>query len=57
MSDFLHTIFVILANVIGWGMLIAGIVGFFSFIGFMISDKGNGSNPHNPGSRSGMPWG
>ncbi len=57
MSDFLHTIFVILANVIGWGMLIAGIVGFLSFIGFMISGKGKGSNPHNPGSGSGMPWG
>ena len=57
MSNILHTLFVIIANVICWGMLIAGVVGFLSFFGFMISDNSKGSNPHNPGSGSGMPWG
>lgn len=57
MSAFIHTLFVIIVNIIGWGMLIAGVVGFIAFIGFMISDKSKGSNPHNPASGSGMPWG
>ncbi len=57
MITFLHTVFVIIANIICWGMLIAGVVGFFAFIGFMITDKSEGRNPHNPNTGSGMPWG
>lgn len=57
MSNLIHTIFVVLANIIGWGLLVAGVVGFLSFVGFMITDKSKGRNPHNPSSGSGMPWG
>lgn len=51
MSGFLHTIFVILANVIGWGMLIAGIVGFIAVAWALITNKGN-----NKGNTPGLPW-
>ncbi len=58
MSSFLHILFVIVANVIGWGMLVAGVIGFIGYIWIMITDKpSSGRNPHNPGSGSGMPWG
>lgn len=57
MSNFLHIIFVVLANIVCWGMLIAGVVGFISFLWFMVTNKDKGSNPHNPNSGSGMPWG
>lgn len=57
MNDFLHTLFVILANVICWGSLLAGIVAFFGFLWIMITDKRTGSDPHDPNSGFGMPWG
>lgn len=57
MSNFLHIIFVVLANIVCWGMLVAGVVGFISFFWFMVTNKGKGSNPHNPNSGPGMPWG
>ncbi len=57
MSNFLHIIFVVLANIVCWGMLAAWIVWFISFFWVMITDKRNGRNPHNPNTGSGMPWG
>lgn len=57
MSNFLHIIFVVLANIVCWGMLVAGVVGFITFFWFMVTNKGKGSNLHNPNSGSGMPWG
>ena len=39
MSNLLHFVYVVLANFVGWGMLITVIVGFLSFIGFIISSK------------------
>lgn len=57
MSNFLHIIFVILVNFIGWGMLVAGVIGFIGYFWIMLTDKPSGRNPHNPNSGSGMPWG
>ncbi len=51
MSDFLYTIFVILANIIGWGMLIAGIISFIAVIWAIITGKGN-----KKGNTPGLPW-
>lgn len=47
MSDFLHTIFVILANVIGWGLLIAGVIGFI-YVCYRLVCR--------PGKNGGLPW-
>ena len=58
MGGFLHTIFVILVNFIGWGMLVAGVIGFIGYFWIMLTDKpSSGRNPHDPGGGSGMPWG
>lgn len=57
MSSFLHTIFIVLVNFIGWGMLVAGVIGFIGYFWIMLTDKpSSGRNPHSPGG-SGMPWG
>ncbi len=58
MSSFLHILFVIVANVIGWGMLVAGVIGFIGCIWFLITDKSSsGHDPYDPWDSSGMPWG
>lgn len=41
MSNFLHIIFVVLANIVCWGMLVAGVVGFITFFWFMVTNKGH----------------
>lgn len=41
MIVFLHIIFVIVVNIICWGMLIAGIVGFIAVLWALITDKEN----------------
>lgn len=48
MSSFLHIVFVVLANIIGWGMLIAGVIGFIWAFWVTITGKGLGSNSHLP---------
>ena len=51
MSTFLHTIFVIVANVIAWGMLVAGVIWFVIISWAVITGKGN-----NKGNTPGLPW-
>ncbi len=51
MSAFLHTIFVIVVNIIGWGMLIAGVIGFAAVLWAVITGKGN-----HRGNIPGQPW-
>lgn len=51
MSNILHTIFVVLANLIGWGLLIAAVVGFIFTAWACITGKGNNKN-----NNSGLPW-
>lgn len=51
MSTFLHIIFVIVVNIIGWGMLIFGTIGFICVLWAMITGKGN-----HKGNIPGQPW-
>ena len=39
MSNFLHIIFVVLANIVCWGMLVAGVVGFITFFGLWLQTR------------------
>lgn len=58
MSNFLYIIFVVIVNIIGWGMLVAFILFFFGYVWIMLTAKpSSGRNPHNPSGGSGMPWG
>ena len=45
MDTFLHIIFVIVVNVIGWGMLVAGVIGFIRVSWAMITGKNCGKLP------------
>ncbi len=51
MSDFLHIVFVVFANLICWGMLVAGVVGFIAVLWAIITGKGN-----KKGNTPGLPW-
>ena len=51
MSTFLHTIFVVVVNIIGWGMLVAGVIWFIIISWVVITGKGN-----NKGNTPGLPW-
>ena len=51
MNTFLHTIFVIVVNVIGWGMLVAGVIGFILVSWAVITGKGNHKD-----NIPGQPW-
>ncbi|MBD5317571.1 MAG: hypothetical protein HDS11_07880 [Bacteroides sp.] len=55
MSEFLdtvlHTIFVIVANIIGWGMLVAVVIGFIRVYWAIITGEGN-----HKGNTPGLPW-
>ena len=57
MSYLFHIIFVIVCNIVCWGMLIALVIGVIGFLKVMVSDRKGGSNPNNPNTNSGMPWG
>ena len=57
MSQFFHIIFVIVCNIICWGMLIVLVIGVLGFFNVMVSDCKGGSNPNAPNTNSGMPWG
>ena len=57
MSQFFHIIFVIVCNIICWGMLIVLVIGVLGFFNVMVSDRKGGSNPNDPNTNSGMPWG
>lgn len=49
MIDFLtavlHTVFVIVINIIGWGMLVAGVIGFIRICWAIISGENCGKLP------------
>lgn len=47
MGSVLHTLFVVLANVIGWGLLVAGIAGFL-FVCYRLVV--------HPGRNGRLPW-
>lgn len=47
MGSLLHTLFVILVNLIGWGMLIAGVVGFL-YVAYRLV--------FHPGKNGSLPW-
>lgn len=51
MSNFLHIVFVVLANIVCWGMLVAGVVGFIAVAWALITGKGNCK-----GNTHGLPW-
>ena len=51
MSNILHSVFVVLANLIGWGLLATGVVGFIAVVWALITGKGN-----NKGNTPGLPW-
>lgn len=51
MSNFLHIVFVTVANIVCWGMLVAGVVGFIAVAWALITGKGN-----NKGNTPGLPW-
>lgn len=57
MGALFHYIFVILANLVGWGLLIAAVVGFFGVVWVLCTDKPKGTDPNDPNQGSGMPWG
>ena len=46
MNDFLHIIFVIVANIVGWGLLLAGVIAFIWVLWRLLTKPGkNGSLP------------
>lgn len=47
MSAILHLLLVAIANIIAWGMIIAGVVGFF-YVGYRLV--------FHPGKNGGLPW-
>lgn len=49
MGIIFHIIFVVLVNIIGWGMLIIGVVGFFWALWVTITGKGLGGSDNIPG--------
>lgn len=51
MSNFLHIVFVALANIICWGMLVVGVFGFIAVAWALITGKGN-----HKGNTPGLPW-
>lgn len=51
MNTLLHTLLVVFANIICWGSLVAGVVGFIAVLWASITGKGN-----NSGNTPGLPW-
>ena len=51
MLVFMHTIFKIAVNIVGWGMLTAGVIGFVLVAWAVITGKGN-----KKGNTPGLPW-
>lgn len=47
MSDILYLLFVIVVNIIGWGMLIAGVLGFI-YVAYRLI--------FHPGENGSLPW-
>ena len=57
MEWLLNLVFVIVCNIICWGMLIVLVICVIGFFRVMTSNSKGGSNPHDPNRGSGMPWG
>lgn len=51
MGNILHYLFVIIVNIIGWGVLVFGVAGFIAVFRALITGKGN-----NKGNTPGLPW-
>ncbi len=47
MSSLLNTLFVIFVNIIGWGLLISGVVGFL-YVAYRLTFR--------PGKNGRLPW-
>lgn len=53
MSAFLHAVFVVVANLVGWAMLAALIIVPIGWFWVMFKGRGNGGSSNNQG---GLPW-
>lgn len=46
MNEFLHTVFVVAVNIVGWGLLVAGVIAFLWVLWRLLTKPGkNGSLP------------